>query len=804
MNSPQPTTRGQLLARWLAGASTLIFTLFRFVPWGASTSNQILDDSWIQVQHLAFLEHLQFGRDIVFTFGPWGFLLYGGYYPATYLVTLVAWLVLSVVFWWVAWRIAHALFDNQFISWVWLIIFTGTADLTAAWVLLLLLAHFFVEDRPFSKIQALLVISLSLLSLTQFIVFILTVMSVAAIGLDNILRQRRFPWILPVFAAGHLCFWIAAGQHLGNFGSYIRYSWQIANGYTEAMMLTGSNETQDICCFLVAAMMVSAVTAYVAWMRHRYLGIIPWLAVCFILFTDFKYGYVRHDAHDWWAVKGLLLVSLASVAVLWPIVRKKGQWAVVAGLVPTVAVFLFLSFTYSHDAETGLLPGISKMSGIQGFSGPGGLIGGGRLRAAYEKHLADVRNQYPLPPIEGNIDAYPWNLDVIFAYGLIYHPRPVIQSFSAYTPVLAQLNADFLRSEHAPQNILIEGSSSNERFPPRDDGLTIDDRFPSLDDGLSWPELLTRYDVRDAEVSFVLLKRSPQPRQFHLVPLEDISLHFGERIDVPSATNGPIWARIELNHTGWGAVISTLYKPPILLLDVSTRSQRQSFQKRLVPGMARGGFLLSPLVEGCASFAALASTDASNELSDSEVTSVKITAADGASAAGYQNPVRFRLYRLEYPRQNLEDVIGFRQLTRLEKALRGARLLKADYMPQMAYYPKEGTILEVPRDSGILFAVPGEARHLKVGFGIREWEKMGPQGAANVVFRALAVDRQGQGHLLWSRQLDPAAQKADREKQEVQIDLDGLNASGVVLQTLSVAGSDENELHCYWSRIDFE
>jgi hypothetical protein len=799
VNSSQPTTRGQLTARWLAGASALLFTWFRFVPWGARTSSHLLDDSWIQVQHLAFLGHWQFGRDIVFTFGPWGFLLYGGYHPATYRVTLIAWLVLSVVFWWAAWRIAHALFENKFIAWFWLMIFTGTADLTVAWILLLLLVHFFAEDRPFSMIQALLVISLSLMSLTQFIIFVLTVMSVVAIGLDNILRQRRFPWILPVFAAGLLCFWIAAGQHAGNFGSYLRYSWQITHGYTEAMMLTGSNEAQDVCCFLIAAILVSVITGYAAWMRHRFFGIIPSVGVCFVLFTDFKYGYVRHDAHDWWAVKGLLLVALASVAVLWPIARKKGQWAVVASLVPTVAVFLFLSFTYRHDAESGLLPG------IQGFSGPGELMGGGHLHEVYERHLADLRNQFPLPPIEGNIDAYPWNLDIIFAHGLIYHPRPVIQSFSAYTPELAQLNADFLRGENAPQNILIEGSSSNERFPPRDDGLTIDDRFPSLDDGLSWPELLTRYDVRDAEVSFVLLKRSPHPRQFHLVPLEDISVNFGEQIDVPSATNGPIWASIELNHTWWGAVISTLYKPPILLLNVSTRRERQPFPKRLVPGMARGGFLLSPLVEGCASFASLASTDAASDLSDGDVTSLMITAADGASAAAcYQNPVRLRLFRLEYPRQNLEDVNGFRQLMRLEKALRRSQLLNADDMPQMVYYPGEGTILEVPRDSGILFAVPGGAKQLKVGFGIREWEKMGPRGAAQVVFRALAVDQQGRERLLWSQQLDPAAQKADRETQNVLIGLDGLNLSGIVLQTVSVEKNDGNELHSYWSKIDFE
>src|SRR5215472_7684370 len=173
-------TRRQRLVRWLSGASTLLFTWYQFVPWGAVTTDQNLEDSWIQVQHLAFLQHLQFGRDIVFTFGPWGFLFYGGYYPATYAVSLIAWLVLSVAFWWAAWRVARSAFENEFISWFWMMLFAGTAFGGVPWVLLLLLVHFYGKDRPFALIEVFLVISLSLLSLTQFIIFVLASMSVSA------------------------------------------------------------------------------------------------------------------------------------------------------------------------------------------------------------------------------------------------------------------------------------------------------------------------------------------------------------------------------------------------------------------------------------------------------------------------------------------------------------------------------------------------------------------------------------------------------------------------------------------------
>jgi hypothetical protein len=115
--------------------------------------------------HFAFVERLQFGRDIVFTFGPWGFL-YAGYHPTTYLISVVAWVVLAVVFWWAAWRVVTHFFKNPLVSWLWLMAVIGLASITAfvlidarltAWPVLLLLLHFSVEERAFTLTQTMLV-----------------------------------------------------------------------------------------------------------------------------------------------------------------------------------------------------------------------------------------------------------------------------------------------------------------------------------------------------------------------------------------------------------------------------------------------------------------------------------------------------------------------------------------------------------------------------------------------------------------------------------------------------------------------
>jgi hypothetical protein len=113
---------------------------------------------------------------------------------------------------------------------------------------------------------------------------------------------------------------------------------------------------------------------------------------------------------------------------------------------------------------------------------------------------------------------------------------------------------------------------------------------------------------------------------------------------------------MEINKTILGSVVSTLYKPPVLLLMVSLRDGRQLCY-HLIPGMVRNGFLLSPLIQNTPSFISLAAADGWNDLAGLEVTSVTVSAdTQSHSTHCYQSPLRLRLYHLDYPRQNLKQM----------------------------------------------------------------------------------------------------------------------------------------------------
>ena len=245
------------LAKWLAAITSLLFAFSRFLPSGRPSSYGFIETAWIQMLHFAFAKRLQFGQDIVFTLGPWGFL-YGEYHPATYLVSVVVWAVLAAVFWWAAWRVITHFFKNPLVCWLWIMAIIALASISptlnmdvrlTAWPLLLLLLHFCVEERPFTWTQAMLVISLALLSLVKNNILTVAIVTVLIVAADNVSRQRRFPWSVVLFAVGIFLFWVLASQQLTGFGLFLRGASEIINGYTEAMMMWQPTDEADILRF---------------------------------------------------------------------------------------------------------------------------------------------------------------------------------------------------------------------------------------------------------------------------------------------------------------------------------------------------------------------------------------------------------------------------------------------------------------------------------------------------------------------------------------------------------------------------
>jgi len=516
------------------------------------------------------------------------------------------------------------------------------------WPLLLLLLHFSVEERPFTWTQAMVVISLALLSLIKYSIFTIAVVTVLVVAADNVFRQRRFPWIVLAFTGGIFFFWVSAGQQLTGFGLFLRGASEIINGYTEAMMMWQPTDEADILRFWGVAIAVCALVGYVLFKQHRLFGLLPLLGFAFIVFATFKHGYVRHDVHEVTATNLLLLAALLWLPAAWCIAWQRSKWLIPAVVLPLILATPLASLSLKRYASSGLSLVLGEQLTAQNLFAPANfflefLEDRRHSFRHYYTYATDLRARtFPDLDIHGTADVYPLSQTLSLPQSLTCRPRPIFQSISAYTPKLAEMNAAHLRSDRAADHVFF--------------GIgTIDDRFAPQDDSLSWPELLTRYDITGMVDKYILMKKSITPRHYQLTPVGGTVASFDEAIAVPSMMGGPVWVRIDIRRSLWGNIVAMLYRPSPVWLTVVARGGMYS--GRLLPAEARAGFLLSPLVDNGQSFFALASTNWQPELADREVASARVTADGGKEIPShYQSPpVRMRFYRLDFERQTLDQ-----------------------------------------------------------------------------------------------------------------------------------------------------
>ena len=259
------------------------------------------------------------------------------------------------------------------------------------------------------------------------------------------------------------------------------------------------------------------------------------------------------------------------------------------------------------------------------------LLTSGTDRFDRQRELAfeDMRKAYPLEHAGGSVDIYTIRQDILLANGLDWNPRPVFQSFQAYTPALQALNAAHLEGLNSPQQIY---------FRPE----TIDGRLPALDDGSSWPVIRSRYEIVGIVGDYAHLLRREHPVAVSMESLAPFKIKFDEDLTLTDLKSS-VYAQLDIHMTLAGRLLSLFYKPPALYVHVVTEpasGERHAEERefRLIPGEAASGFLLSPLVISTSDFIAW--------MQDSKGTAVQRMSirANWLARHAYSTPISVRLW----------------------------------------------------------------------------------------------------------------------------------------------------------------
>lgn len=567
----------------------IVLAVGGFVPLEARLPSAGLDTSWVLGMNQAVSQGLQFGREMVFTYGPYAAVATRGYHPATDALVLVLGAVLGAGFAAALLRLSREASTASLafaVAVLAAVVFERDALMFGAALAAGLACLRDDGERPSGASPrvatiAALCLPLGLLPLVKGSMIAPCGAVVATVAAILVLRgePRRAAAAVAAPVAGALVAWVAAGQEPASIVAFFTSLAPIISGYTEAMSLPGSRVEPAVVAAASAVVLAAAALAPRGSPATR-LAVTGLTAVT--LFIAFKSSFVRHDAHA--LIAGEVMLLACALLSMTASLR----------VAPVAIAAAALGWAYVGSAYQGGPAAVPHTLRANLGTVPRGLAARLSdevpLRTAYDNALAALRTASEWPVLPGTVDVYSHDQASLIASGNRWSPRPVLQSYSAYTPALAELNRAHLTGPRAPDHLVF-------RVEP------IDGRLPALEDGASWPVLMSAYEpvrmIKDA----VLLRRRANAQARPPEPFAEASGSLGERIAVP-ASDGPLFAWIDVRPGLQGRVSALLYKPAPLRIDVELEDGSRHAH-RFVSGMGAAGFVVSPWVASGTDFAML-------------------------------------------------------------------------------------------------------------------------------------------------------------------------------------------------------
>jgi hypothetical protein len=601
-------------------AAFVIVTMFTLlVPLNPDMPSFGLEPSWGFSMDQAVAQNLKIGKEIIFTFGPYASIYTRIYNPATdhlmvwgsaFLALCYALVLLSLAQGKCTWRLIAILFFSAGFIELRDALFLAYPLMLAACACIFLLAADSKKQEILNYWQlaaiTLAFMPLGLLPLVKGSLLLICGATAFVLSTYLLYCRHRTQALLAVLVpmASAAIFWFLSGQSMRSLPSYFISMLPVISGYTEAMALPGN--TSEIITYLLAA------TA-IMWAVTRAIGIAIskkiFLSVSFALylFIAFKSGFVRHDGHATIATNALVFAIL----ILGLIYSDK---RVAIALFASIAVWIYVDNSYINTS-------IAKVGKHLSFNFAGAWTGlhsrmtdSHKMQSRFEESLKQIRKEYAVPPLQGSTDIYSYDQAYLFASNNKWNPRPVMQSYSAYTLELAQLNEQHLRGINAPDNVLF-------RVQP------MDGRLPSLEDGVSWPALFDNYTVTRLDDTLAYLRKKPAIQNSTAFQITSEGTYkTGVAVVLPKYKD-PLYAQVDLRLTWLGKLAATLFKPPQLTLTLKLWNGT-SKQYRVISNMMRSGFFISPFVQNTKDFVILA-TGNQAYLSSSAVESINIAPTFG-------------------------------------------------------------------------------------------------------------------------------------------------------------------------------
>jgi hypothetical protein len=584
-------TRARLPSAAVAAAGSVALALLAWeVP--GFLPQPGFDHSWQIALHLAAVDHLDFGRDVVFTYGPLGFLSqpllvseWTG--VASSLYAFAAQVALALVVLVAAARVYGRLL-GAVVAFAALGLTLLVSDIP---VYLAFFAAVWALERAEPPQEAWLVPVCGAVAAFELLVKLNG-------GVVCLLLAALFVWRLPpgrvrselvlaaAFVGTLVVLWLASGNPVGLLPVWIERSRQLISSYTNAVALAPAGRGGEAiwAAVLLAGGLALLSTRARRLPRGRFAALA--LVAAVYAFAYVKEGFVRADFHSlyFFAAFGVSVLAFA-----WSGVERWLALALVAAAAAAIVATpdVTLRSLYRPIRQAGI--GLREMRDV---------VDPPAERRDAQVARDDARAQLALSPQElrllrgHDVDVVPYETSAIWAYGFDWRPEPLLQWYTAFNGRLDRFNASRLAGRGA-QRIL------RQRAP------VVDAKVAEFEAPASYLALLCHYRELAADGSWqVLARTSNRCGRPHVVGTA--IAHDGQSVPVPPAPEPDdlVYARIRFGRAPARQLESFVLRP----FSVPTIQLGGTF--RFLPETAGGPLVLrmpasagmSPLFAGTASY----------------------------------------------------------------------------------------------------------------------------------------------------------------------------------------------------------
>jgi len=566
-----------------------VYALTLIVPYGYATMG--LDPSWNLAINLLAHQGATFGQDVAFTYGPLGFLNYrimpegySIYWFFAFDLALVGMATASV-----AYAMRQAGKYAYFVA-ILAIVFIYPDGLFADRVFSLLFYEFaFVlyalQERRFWALLPATAMALILFFIKVNVLFIagpyLVFVCVYA-AWKRIFSLGKLGLLLILYAIA--LYGLASILHVDLFG-YIRNSIALTDGYIDAMSSFTLYPKEFITLaslevLFVLGMLILFVRTWKSWREN---GIVMLTTILLFLLV-FKQSHV---GISFAGVRNFFLF-IPLIALLYAVFTP-GHWVpkdlrIAGGM---LAVYL-LSMAYSGyglaDRSLGNyvrsrpIPHLNLMYYAVPYTWYD-------YTKNFDQHALDLPDTVRRRIGDGTVDFLQHDLGYVFFNRLHYRARPVIQSYSAYTPELIRMNGEHYRSNQAPDWVFYKLEPFRNQNPFwMDSEVTL--------------ELLKRYQLQEPVIvhgdTLQVFKRGASLVKPVIQDIRVDHMQLGQAIRIPKG--GLVRLHVDARLNVWGQLMRLFAQPPYLYAKVRY-ADGQERRFRVIPAILQAGIWVGARVE---------------------------------------------------------------------------------------------------------------------------------------------------------------------------------------------------------------